>query len=160
MLVAGGVGLQLWPSARAHVPRRALAVLDAKSFAIVAAIAERVVMAPGADPAEIAHRFDAALTTSPPEAQADVKTAILLVESAAAGLLFDGRPRPFTRLAPLDRDAALYAFRDSRVQPRRAAYQALRKLCLAAHYSQPSTWASVGYPGPPDIELPADYKVD
>jgi hypothetical protein len=145
----------IWPTRRLHAPRRALRVLDAREFAVLAAVAARTVGAPGADPVEIAHAVDTTLTYTAPEAQSDMKQLLALFENALAGLLFDGRMRPFTQLGPEAQDAVLAAWRDSSVGVRRQGYVTLRKLTQAAHYAQPSCWASVGYNGPPQISAPS-----
>jgi hypothetical protein len=150
-LVAAGGGLVLWPSRIQHRPKRELRVLDDKEFGILAAVATRTVGAPGADPIEIAHSVDETLRHAPPEVAADIKKLIGLFESAFAGFAFDQRLGTFTRMTPISQDAALTAWRDSRIPDRRAGYTALRKLTQAAYYSQPSSWESVGYPGPPQI---------
>jgi hypothetical protein len=154
LATAGGLGLVVWPSRIVHRARRPLRVLDERQFAILAAVAARMVTAPGADPIEIAHGVDLTLTFGSLEAQKDFQRLLLLLESALAGLAFDGRGRPFTRLSPEAQDAVLAAWRDSRLVVRRSGYQALRKLTEAAHYASPSSWASVGYPGPPQISRP------
>ncbi len=154
LTIGGSLGLGLWPSRKDASPKRTLKVLDERRFAILAAVAARTVRAPGADPLEIAHRVDDYLALQTPEVQKDVKQLILLFENALAGLVFDGRPKPFTRLSPASQDQALLAWRDSKLTVRRAGYHALRKLTLSAHYSQQSSWASVGYPGPPQISVP------
>lgn len=151
LLLVGGAGLALYPSALSLAPRRPLAVLDRTRFATLAAAASSLVTAPGADPIELAHAVDAWLETTPPEVQKDLGDLLALLESPLAGLLLDGRPVPFTRLDPAGREAALSAWRASRIELRRAGYTVLRKLTQRAHYMSPSTWASVGYPGPPEI---------
>lgn len=154
LLAAGGLGLGLWPTRTDHRPRRALKVLDERRFAVLGAIAARTVRAPGADPVEIAHRVDDTLALGTPEAQRDLLQLLGLFENALAGLAFDGRLQPFTRLQPEAQDAVLVHWRDSRIAVRRSGYQALRKLTLAAHYAGPESWKSVGYPGPPQISVP------
>jgi hypothetical protein len=154
LATAGGLGLGLFPSLLERKPRRALKVLDEKRFAVLAAIAARTVQAPGADPIEIAHAVDATIALGVPEAQSDFRQALLLFENALAGLLFDGRTKPFTRLSPEAQDAVLLAWRDSKLVVRRAAYHSLRKLTLAAHYANPTSWPTVGYQGPPQISVP------
>lgn len=151
LTLGGGISLAAWPTKKSYPPRRALACLDERRFAILAAIAARTVRAEGADPIEIAHRVDATISLGFPEAQDDFRQLLLLFESALAGLLFDRRVRPFTRLSAEEQDAVLCAWRDSRVTVRRGGYHALRKLTLAAHYASPETWSTVGYPGPPEI---------
>jgi hypothetical protein len=154
ILALGGVGLSAWPSLLERRPRQPLKVLDEKRFAVLAAVASRTVRAPGADPIAIAHAVDDTLSRAVPEVQNDFRQLLALFENALAGLVFDGRPKPFTRLSPEAQDAVLTNWRDSRLTVRRAGYQALRKLTSAAHHAQPSTWASVGYPGPPQLTVP------
>ena len=148
---AGGLGLGLWPTRYGWRPRGPLKVLNQRQFAVLAAVAARTVRAPGADPQAIAERVDATLAFTTDEAKHDFGQLLLLFENALAGLVLDGRPRPFTRLRPEEQDAVLDAWRDSHMVLRRSGYQALRKLTLAAHYSSPSTWDSCGYAGPPQI---------
>lgn len=153
LLAVSGVGLSLWPALTRYRPRRALQVLDGVTFNVLAQAAARIVPADG-DPAEIAHRVDETLALGPPEAREDFGKLLKLLESGLAGLVLDGRPRPFTRLPPEKQDAALLAFRDSRLALRRSGYHALRKLCLGGYYASDSTWAAIGYPGPPQISEP------
>jgi hypothetical protein len=159
ILVAGGAGLVLWPTELAHKPTRALAVVDDRQFAVLAAVAARTCTAPNADPVEIAHRVDGLMGLQCVEARADFKKLLNLFDNALAGLLFDGRPKPFTRLTPVAQDEALVAWRESRVADRRRGYQVLRKLTQAAWYGPPSGWASTGYPGPPSIIAAAQAKL-
>jgi hypothetical protein len=156
LLLAGasGLGLGLWPSRRTYAPRGPLKTLDARQFAVLAAVAARTVRAPGADPVAIAERVDMSLAFTTEEARHDFCQLLVLFDNALAGLILDGRPRPFTRMQPDEQDAVLDAWRDSRLVLRRSGYHALRKITLAAHYSSPDVWASVGYPGPPQISAP------
>ena len=154
LLSLSGVGLALFPSRRVFSPRRALAVLDAGGFNVLAAIAARVLPIEGADPVAIAHGVDDSLALQNPEAQSDFRNLLKLVENGLAGLLLDGRPRPFTRLGPGEQDAALIAFRESRLVLRRSGYHALRKLCSGVYYSDERSWAGIAYPGPPAIAAP------
>ena len=151
LLAAGATGLYLRKSALWFVPREPLHVFDAQQFGIYAAIAARVVRVDGADPVRIAHEVDRVLSSAPLEAQNDLRRLLLLFENGLTGLVLDGRMQPFTRLKGDEQDRALDQWRDSRLVLRRGGYHALRKLALAAHYGSPQTWASVGYPGPPDI---------
>lgn len=151
VLLSAAGGLGLWPSAAGVAPRQALLVLGERHFAILAAIAARTVTAPGADPVAIAHGVDATLARSPREVQDDFLRLLLVFEGALTGLLLDGRIGPFTRLSPEAQDAALEAWRDSRLVLRRTGYIALKKLTIAAYYATPESWAGVKYPGPPPI---------
>jgi hypothetical protein len=154
VLAGAGTGLALWPSEIKARPTRALRCTDEREFAILAAIAARTVTAPKADPVEIAHRVDGLIGLQVVEARADFKKLLRLFDNALAGLIFDGRPKPFTRLAPDGQDAALIAWRESRQEVRRRSYQALRKLTQSAWYGAPEGWEVTGYPGPPKIVAP------
>ncbi|MSP58968.1 MAG: hypothetical protein EXR72_01275 [Myxococcales bacterium] len=154
LLALSSVGLGMWPALLRHAPRRKLELLDEMEFAVLAAVAARVVTQPDADPIELAHRVEEAVRFGAPESQDDFKKLLRLLENGFAGMLLDLRPRPFTRLPPEAQDAALLAFRDSRLALRRSGYHALRRLTAAAYYSNISTWAGLGYPGPPSISVP------
>lgn len=154
LAVGGSVGLLAWPSDQRLRPRRPLKALDERQFAVLAAIAARTVGAPQADPITIAERVDAQMALAPPEARADFGKLLLLFENALAGLVFDGRARPFTRLPPEAQDQVLAHWRDSRLAVRRSGYAALRKLTQAAWYAAPEAWPDVGYPGPPQLAVP------
>ena len=155
LLAIGGVGLVAWPTRRTFRPKRALLVLDEREFAILAAVAARTVGAPGADPAEIAHGSDLALSCNAPDAQKEFKQLLMLFENALAGLLLDGHLGAFTGLSPEKQDAVLAGWRDSGVAVRRTGYTALRKLTQAAYYANPACWPQVGYAGPPQISQPS-----
>lgn len=149
VLVLGGAGLALQPTRHLAEPVRALAVLDDRGFQVMVAIAARVCSFEGVDPVLVAHGVDEALARAVPEARVDLAKVLGLFENALPGLLLDGRARPFTQLDGPAQDRVLTAWRDSSLVLRRGAYHALRKLCLGACYSEPSTWRALRYPGPP-----------
>lgn len=148
LAVAGAAGLALWPGDRSVRPLRPLVSLPERAFPVLVAVAARVLKGTTASPVEIAHRVDDALRFSAPEARGDLGDVLGLLENGLTGLLLRGQARPFTLLDENAQDAALLAWRDSRVGLLRGAYHALRKLCLAAHYATPSSWSEVGYGGP------------
>ncbi|MDB4965978.1 MAG: hypothetical protein JWN44_1667 [Myxococcales bacterium] len=155
LAVGSSIGLASWPTDRSRKPRRGLRAIDERHFAILAAVAARMVGAPKADPIEIAHRIDAQLALGAPEARADFGKLLLLLENALAGLVLDGRARPFTHLSPAAQDDVLAHWQRSSLLIRRSGYGVLRKLTQAAHYAAPEAWADVGYPGPPQIGIPS-----
>jgi hypothetical protein len=154
LAVGGSVGLVAWPSDVTVRSRRPLRSLDERQFAVLAAIAARTVMAPGANAVTIAERVDAQMALAPIEVRTDFGKLLLLFENAFAGFVLDGRARPFTRLSPAAQDDVLADWRDSRLVVRRSGFGVLRKLTQAAHYAAPEAWAEVGYPGPPQITMP------
>jgi hypothetical protein len=148
LVVGGGAGLALRSGDSAVKPKRALQVLTPTAFPVMVAVAARVMLGTTGDPIEIAHRVDETLRFAPKQAQRDMNLVLGLFENALTGLLTRGQPTPFTLLSEADQDAALKAWRDSRVATLRGAYHGLRKLSLAAHYASPDAFAEVKYPGP------------
>ncbi len=151
ILAAGACTVHAWPVPDRYPPQGNLQCLDPRTFVVLAAIAARTVQDPVADPVAIAHAVDRTLGLAAPEVAVEFVQLLNLFESGLAGLLLDGRLRPFTRLPPEQQDQVLIAWRDSRFVLRRSGYTALRKLTLAAHYASPKTWEGVGYPGPPEL---------
>jgi len=146
--VGGLSGLAIWPGDHSARPGRVLAVIDEANFAVLVAVAGRMCQGTTARPVEIAHRVDDALRFTFPEARKDMNTVLGLLENALGGALLRGSPRPFTLLDGAAQDAALLTWRDSSVGLLRGAYQALRKLCLAAHYANVGSFAELDYGGP------------
>lgn len=62
--------------------------------------------------------------------------------------IFEATPARFTHLAPAAQDASLRGWMTSRLDLRRAGFQALRNLAFLGYWSQPATWSLVGYAGP------------
>lgn len=160
-LAAGGVGLSLQRTAPRE-PGRPLRALDARTFSILAAVADRVAPAregfPAASDLQVAEKVDELLATVDPAVVDEVTQVLHLLENGLAGLVFDGRPRAFTALDPAAQDRALAAWQGSRLHLRRTAYKALHGLCAAAYYASPEIYPAVGYPGPPDFGNVAERR--
>ena len=148
VLTLGAAGLSWWPGDSSARPLRPLLSISASRFPVLVAVAARVCMGTTAQPLQVAHAVDVALTHTFPEARADLNLVLGLLENALPGLLLRGSPRPFTLLTEEGQDRALLAWRDSKVTELRGAFHALRKLCLASHYATPRSWPEVGYGGP------------
>ncbi len=152
VLLIGGAGfLVSRGTRRGKPPPRALSVLSEDEYAVVEAIAARVVApAPGAPPMdETAWNVDQLLAVADPSAQKEVKQLLGLFESALGGFLFGGRITPFTKLDPAEQDQVLHEWQQSRLVLRRTGFSALKTLALAGYYGTPKTWAYMNYPGPP-----------
>lgn len=67
-------------------------------------------------------------------------------------LALAGLWRPLEDAQPADIAGFLESWRASRFDLLRAAYGAITQLIQAAWYDDPSAWAGIGYPGPPDLE--------
>lgn len=154
LLAVGGAGLALQGTAIRR-PARPLRCLDERSFAVLAAVADRIAPGrdgfPSASELHVAEKVDALLATLDPAMVQEVRQLLGLLENAAVGLLFDGRWRPFTRLPPEEQDEVLRAWQQSRLSIRRTGWAALHGLCSAAYYASPEVHARLGYPGPPDF---------
>ena len=144
VLLLGGGALAVIPTKELGAPKRALAVLEPRSFQVIVAIARRV-CPETVDAVDVAHGVDDLLRRTPPETQTDFNKLLGLFENALPGFLFDQRFLPFTRLSPDAQDAVLRDWRDSRLVIRRTGYHALRKICLATAYSKDETWPAIGY---------------
>jgi hypothetical protein len=147
VLLLGGGTLAVLPTKELASPSQPLAVLDARAFQVLVAVAKRVVP-DTVDAGVVAERVDALLRRAAPEAQVDFNRLLGLFENALPGLLFDGRALPFTRLSPESQDRVLRSWRDSRLALRRSGYSALRRICLATAYSDEATWPAIGYAPP------------
>jgi hypothetical protein len=148
---AGGAVLAFRPTVL-RTPRVALQVLSEKEFSVLAAIADRISPArpplPSAWEVRVPEKIDALLATSDPAMVAEIQQVLGLIESAAAGMLLDGRTSTFTGSAPAEQDRVLAAWRSSDLQVRRIAFRALNGLCGASYWSDPAVYRHIGYPGP------------
>jgi hypothetical protein len=153
LALGGGTTLAL---RRSRIRYRAVApvyVLDDRAFNVMATVVSRIMIAEGADPVDITHTIDQALARAVPEAQQDIIRLLRLLDNALTGFLLDGRLVPFTELDGFHQDAALLAWRDSRLTLRRGGYKILKNLSTTSFYRKNPSWKLVGYPGPPDSLL-------
>jgi hypothetical protein len=134
-------------------PRSPLRALDARQFSVLAALADRICPGgqglPSAWDLQVPEKVDLLLDSLHPATIAELGFALGLVENGLVGLMLDGRFRAFTRCPPEVQDAALAAWRDSRLPDRRIAYRALVSLISAAYWGDPATFVHLGYAGPP-----------
>ena len=137
-----------------------LKLFTPREHAIFAAIAARIVPGddagagwPSAEALGCADKVDALMATVHPSVGAELRQLLHLFESGLLGVVTNLRPTPFTRLAPIEQDERLSAWRHSRVALLRSGYQALKRLAQATYYSSssPELLARIGYPGPPVV---------
>ncbi len=116
---------------------------------MLAAVADRVCPGgaglPTAWDLEVPEKVDAVLARLHPANASDLHRALLLIDNPLAGLLLDARPVAFTRASDETRDRILDTWRTSRLEVRRAAYLAIVGLVSAAYWSDPHTFAHLGY---------------
>ena len=154
LLAVGGIGLSL----RGGVPRapaRPLQALSEREFAVLAAVADCILPGgegfPSAAELQVAERTDALLAASDPRVVEELGSLLRLMDNALAGLLLGGSPTPFTALSAAEQEALLTSWRDSSLALKKGAFKALRSACLLAYFTNPGSFAAVGYPGPPDF---------
>lgn len=81
-----------------------------------------------------------------PELTAPLPWLLRLVEWGP--WIFEATPSRFSLLPPEAQDASLRGWSTSRLELRRAGFQALRNLACLGYWSQPETWPLIGYRGP------------
>ncbi len=154
LLALGGAGFFASRASRkVPLPPEGLVTFDEVEYAVIAAIAARLIPPregfPSVDGVRVAFNADRVLARADASVRAELKQLIGLFENGLTSFLFEGKTKPFTQLPPDAQDEVLRGWQTSRVALRRTGYDALRSLVYASYYGSPLTWAAVGYPGPP-----------
>jgi len=100
---------------------------------------------------EVVESFDRAVSGLAPAVQREVDQLLGILRFSPARLAFTQLWSPVEESTPDEIAAFLTRWRHSRFEIQRAGYQALTQLIQAAWYDNPSSWASIGYPGPPKV---------
>jgi hypothetical protein len=108
---------------------------------------------PARDAALQAHlqRLDGTIAAFPSFTQSEIAQLIALLASTPGRVVLAGLHTPWADASVAEIQAALQGMRISSLALRQQAYHALRDLTNAAFFSDPSTWALLGYPGPTDL---------
>ena len=80
--------------------------------------------------------------------RAELELLLRLFQSRAINVLLCGIARPFTAMSPAQRERYLRGWANSRIAPRRKAFQALKRLVTVTHYTTSGAARAIGYPGP------------
>ncbi|HET7462002.1 MAG TPA: GMC family oxidoreductase, partial [Longimicrobium sp.] len=80
---------------------------------------------------------------------------LAVLDHPATAALTSAVPVRFSRMPPARQDAWLAGWETSRIPVRRTIFQALRRLVLSTFYSDPATYAEIGYRGPLHGRAPA-----
>jgi hypothetical protein len=91
-----------------------------------------------------------ALAGLPPAVQGEVSQLFGLLNFPLTRRFIAG-VGPWDRISRTDTAAFLERWRTSNSTLLRSGYQALHQLVMAAWYGQSSSWARIGYPGPPHL---------
>ena len=98
--------------------------------------------------ADLLDRVDLLVTALPPHAQAELSQLLSILASGAGRRALAGLSTPWPNATAADVQAALQDMRLSSLAVRQQAYAALHDITAGAYFSEPTTWAMLGYPGP------------
>jgi hypothetical protein len=161
LLAGGSLPFVFRTTRRDLTPRGPLRLLSADEYAVLGAVAARIVPGdaadarwPRADALDCAGKIDALMATVHPDVGRDFRRLLGLIESGFLGAVLAGSPRPFTRASAAEQDARLEVWRRSRLALLRSGYQAVKRLCHATYYSSPEIYELIGYAGPPLVPQP------
>lgn len=93
-------------------------------------------------------RIDALTTVLPPHAQEELSQLLGLLDTAAGRMGLSGLRPTWLDAEVAQVQQALQGMRTSSLALRQQAYQALHDIVGGAYFSDPATWAHLGYPGP------------
>jgi hypothetical protein len=100
---------------------------------------------------EVVEAFDRAVSGLAPAVQREVDQLLSVLRFGPARVAFTGLWSPVEESSPEEIAGFLTRWRHSSFGIQRAGYQALTQLIQAAWYDNPSSWAAIGYPGPPKL---------
>lgn len=152
-----------WLDSPEPAPAAGYRMLDSSSAAMLEAIVPVVLAGtlPG-DPAararatrETIEAFDRAVAGLSAAVQREVGQLFSAMRFAPSRIALTGLWSAIEESPPHEIAAFLTRWRESRFDIPRAGYQALTQLIQAAWYDNPSSWAAIGYPGPPSLRLQA-----
>lgn len=132
-------------------------MLTPRQQATLVALCRRMVPLPDEpDPAaaRLARSVEVRLGGLSAEQSRRVGGLLALMDHPASGLLNAFRARGFADLPAERQDAWLRRWEISRLPLLRTAFQALRRLILSTHYTDPATFAGIGYRGPLHTRAP------
>ncbi len=97
------------------------------------------------------NRIDALATALPPHTQAELSQLLSILGSGAGRQMLGGLGRAWPAASIDEVQQALEGMRLSGLALRQQAYAALHDITAGAYFSDPSSWAVLGYPGPLNI---------
>lgn len=154
LLGVGGLGLALTPGGPQR-PTQPLKWMTEREYAFLAAAAEAIAPGAGSMPSpnqvDVASRVDALLARCHPGLSGELRQLFALFENGLGNFAFGLRPRAFSAMSLEERTAVLSEWESSSLSLRRTGFKALKGLVVSCYFSHPSTWAGVGYPGPPEF---------
>lgn len=130
-----------------------LKAMTPKEYAVARAAAEALLVGVPVSATTVAKRMDQELAWVGEPIRTDMKTVLSLTEHLTP---LGGRTRRFTQLTPAERLAYMETWRDSRLQLRRAAFQALKGFVYYFAYIDDATRPLTRFGGswPERMKLP------
>ncbi len=151
-LVLLGIG-SLLPAGCSRYPKPAapLRFFDPREYAIMNAVAERLLGVEGTigsepDHIDVGANVDSLVVEWDAEALGQLRTMLRVFEHGT--YLFDLRRKRFTRLTAAKQDEYLAGWMNSTLGVRRVVFRALKLLVASGFYREPRAWAPIGYDGP------------
>ncbi len=143
--------------ARAASPWRAI---DEETARTVAALAPVILAGalPDKEPArpraihDVVAEFDRLVAALAPAVQEEIGELFSVLHFPPARLALAGLWSPVTESSSEELQTFLKRWRSSRFELQRASYRALTQMTQAAWYGLPSSWAAIGYSGPPSLD--------
>lgn len=155
-IAGGGVAADMWrrsrPSNADQRWREAWAVLI--PGVLGASVIDSTTQNPAAANAAVqtcVQRIDALVSGIPKRAEAELRQLLLIGDIPGLRRVALGMPAAWSDLTPAQMDAVLDGWSANSDPRLREAALSLRALVRMAWYSQPATWAAIGYPGPPEL---------
>jgi hypothetical protein len=142
-------------------PPLAFRVLDGASAPIVRSLVPVVLAGslPTRDPEreiaihEVVQAFDRAVAGLSPAVRGEIVDLLGVLRFGPTRLALTGLWAPIESSTGEELAQFLARWRTSRFDLLRAGYQALTQLLQASWYDNPSSWSSIGYPGPPNLGM-------
>ena len=100
---------------------------------------------------EVVEAFDRAVSGLAPTTQEEILQLFSFLHFGPTRVAFAGLWSPVVDSSRDELRAFLLRWRTSRFDLQRASYHALTQLIQAAWYGNSSSWAAIGYPGPPQL---------
>ncbi|MES2284028.1 MAG: hypothetical protein V4573_00840 [Pseudomonadota bacterium] len=96
-------------------------------------------------------RIDVLIGALPSHAQDELSQLLSVLASTVGRRTLAGLDTPWADASVADVQAALQGMRISSLALRQQAYAALHDITAGAYFSEPASWALLGYPGPTKI---------
>lgn len=152
LLIAGGAAALIQPGlTQGLLSASARTVFSAVSSAVLDKTLPAEPVARQAAMEGLLARIDILISALPPHAQDELSQLLSVLASAGGRRALAGLATPWTDASVAEVQTALQGMRLSSLTLRQQAYAALHDITAGAYFSEPASWALLGYPGPTRI---------